>query len=235
MGTSLQLEIAGDQIDGARDYQEDSFLTTYVDDQEAGEKTTALMAMADGVGGAAAGNIASQLVVNMFNRQFTSRFGHADVPEILRDALERSNKSLRSTIAETPALDGMGCTAVVAAVSNGKLWWISVGDSHLYLFRQGKLVKKNADHSYGAYLDMMAAKGTPVEPDPKLRRNMLMSAMSGDEITMIDCPARPFPVRAGDRLNVASDGLDTLDNDRIVDICKGQTTRRTASAHCCTR
>lgn len=210
------LEIAGDQIDGARDYQEDAFLTTFVDDDEGGPNSCALLVMADGVGGAAAGNIASQMVTNTFNRQFTSRYGNEDIPAILRDSLHKANDSLRSSIAETPQLEGMGCTCVVGAVSRGQLYWVSVGDSHLYLIRDGKLEKKNADHSYGAYLDMMEAAGTPVEPDPRLRRNMLISAMSGEEIVMIDCPDKPFEVRAGDRLIICSDGLDTLDSETIL-------------------
>lgn len=210
------LEIAGDQIDGARDYQEDSFLITFVDDSEGGPNSCALLVMADGVGGAAAGNIASQMVTNTFNRQFTSRYGNEKIPDILRDSLHKANNSLRSSIAETPALEGMGCTCVVGAVSRGQLFWVSVGDSHLYLIRNGKLEKKNADHSYGAYLDMMEAAGTPVEPDPRLRRNMLISAMSGEEIVMIDCPEQPFEVKAGDRLIICSDGLDTLSEETIL-------------------
>lgn len=224
MGSELYLDIAGDQIDGARDYQEDSYLITYVDDADGQHKATALLAMADGVGGAAAGNIASQLVVNMFNRQFTSRYTSEEVPDILSDALERANKSLRSTVKETPALEGMGCTLVTAAVVRGKMWWISVGDSHLYLLRRGKLIKKNADHSYGAYLDLMAARGTPVEPDPNLRRNMLMSALSGDEIAMIDNPRTAFLLLPGDRLIICSDGLDTLDHDKILEVSTNTST-----------
>lgn len=220
MGISeVSLEIAGDQIDGARDYQEDAFLITFVDDAEGGNNSTALLAMADGVGGAAAGNIASQLVTNTFNRQFGSRYGGEPVPAILRDALHKVNASLKSTVEETPALEGMGCTAVIGAIARGKLFWVSVGDSHLYLVRDGTLTKLNADHSYGAYLDAMEAAGTPVEPDPSLRRNMLMSAMSGEEINMIDCPDEPFELKAGDRVIVCSDGLDTLDEATKLAAC----------------
>lgn len=212
----LYLEIAGNQIDGARDYQEDAFLTTFVDDENAGPNSTALLAMADGVGGAAAGNIASQMVTNTFNRQFTSRFGNEPIPDILNEALLKSNAALAATIKETPALDGMGCTCVAGVISNGDLYWVSVGDSHLYVIRDGGLLKKNADHSYGAYLDMMEAAGTPLEPDPRLRRNMLISAMSGEEITMIDCPNEPFKLLPGDRVVICSDGLDTLDTETIL-------------------
>ena len=53
----LYFEIAGDQIDGARDYQEDAFLTTYMGEEGKESKSSALVIMADGMGGHAAGNM----------------------------------------------------------------------------------------------------------------------------------------------------------------------------------
>lgn len=222
----VYLEIAGNQIDGDRDYQEDAFLTTYIDDEKGESKSTALIVMADGMGGHAAGNIASQMVVNTFNREFTSRFGTDEVPLILREALDKSNESLRASVKETPGLEGMGCTMVTAAISNRRLWWISVGDSHLYLVRKGKLSKQNADHSYGGYLDRMAAKGTPVEPEPGLSRNMLMSAIMGEELGEVDCREKHYQLQPGDRIIVASDGLDTISTDTVLKLSAQSVTPR---------
>jgi len=215
----LIFEIAGDQIDGARDYQEDAFLTTYIDDEAGESKSSALVIMADGMGGHAAGNIASNLVVSTFNKFFTGRFGKEPTHAILRAALDKANDALRESIRETPALDGMGCTMVTAAFTQGKLYWVSVGDSHLYLVRDGKLIKKNDDHSYGGYLDRMQAMGMDVEPEQGLSRNMLMSAMTGGEIDMVDCPEEPIELQPGDRVIVSSDGLDTLDEEQILEVC----------------
>jgi len=214
----LYLDIAGGQIAGARDYQEDAFLTTYLDDHAGGDdaKSSALVVMADGMGGHAAGNIASNLVVSTFNNVFTNEFGKHDVPAILRECLEKANNALRDSIRETPALDGMGCTMVTAALTRGKLWWVSVGDSHLYLVRGGELVKKNEDHSYGGYLDRMKAQGMDIEPEPGLSRNMLMSAMTGDEVAEVDCPEAPLELKPGDRIIIASDGLDTLSEGGVL-------------------
>ncbi|MFT5393331.1 MAG: serine/threonine protein phosphatase PrpC, partial [Gammaproteobacteria bacterium] len=212
----LYFEIAGGQIDGARDYQEDAYLTTYVDDDQGGHKSAALVIMADGMGGHAAGNIASNLVVQTFNQTFSNSFGKQDVSGLLRDALIKANNGLSESIRETPALDGMGCTMVAAALCKGKVWWSSVGDSHLYILRDRELHKKNEDHSYGGYLDRMAAQGMDVEPEPGLSRNMLMSAMTGEDIAEIDCPAEPLQLLSGDRLVVASDGLDTLGTGTII-------------------
>jgi formylglycine-generating enzyme required for sulfatase activity/serine/threonine protein phosphatase PrpC len=207
----LVYEIAGDQIDGARDYQEDAFAVTFLDDEEARDgKSSVLVIMADGMGGHAAGNIASNLVVSTFNRTFTGNFGNDTIPELLRVALARSNNALAASIKETPALDGMGCTMVTAVLNKGKVFWISVGDSHLYVIRDRDLQKKNEDHSYGGYIERMKAQGVEVEAEPGLSRNMLMSAMTGEEIAEVDCPSEGLQLLPGDRVIVSSDGLDTL-------------------------
>ena len=102
----LVFEISGDQIDGARDYQEDAFLVTFLDDDEGGDgKSSALVIMADGMGGHAAGNIASNLVVSTFNKTFTGGFGRDAPAELLRVALAKANGALSESIRETPSAD----------------------------------------------------------------------------------------------------------------------------------
>ena len=212
----LTFEFSGNQIDGARDHQEDAFLTAYLDDDSGDSRTSMLAVMADGMGGHAAGNIASNLVVSTFHKHVTGQFGKESLPTILRAALYKANDSLRASIQETPALDGMGCTMVTAAFTDGKVWWVSVGDSHLYLIREREIVKKNEDHSYGGYLDRMKDQGMDVEAESGLSRNMLMSAMTGEEINEVDCPEEPLELMPGDRVIVASDGLDTLGANSIL-------------------
>lgn len=214
----LYFDIAGGQIDGARDYQEDAYLTTYLDDEGPGHNASALVVMADGMGGHAAGNVASKLVVSTFTSTFTDAFGEKDLRANLQDALGKANAGLSESIRETPALDGMGCTMVAGALIRGKLWWVSVGDSHLYHVRDRELKKKNEDHSYGGYLDRMQGQGVTVEPEQGLARNMLMSAMTGEDIAEIDCPTTPVQLLPGDRLIIASDGLDTLSRESIVQL-----------------
>ncbi len=213
----LIFEISGDQIDGARDYQEDAFLITYLDDEEGGDgRSSSLLIMADGMGGHAAGNIASNMVVSTFNKSFTGNFGKQPIPELLQVCLAKANGALTESIKETPALDGMGCTMVTAVFNRGKVYWISVGDSHLYLIRDRELIKKNEDHSYGGYLDRMAAQGVDMQAEAGLSRNMLMSAMTGEEIAEVDCPDEPMQLLPGDRLILCSDGLDTLSAGTII-------------------
>jgi formylglycine-generating enzyme required for sulfatase activity/serine/threonine protein phosphatase PrpC len=211
---ALEFELAGSQIDGARDYQEDAFLITNLTD--ANGKPSALVVIADGMGGHAAGNVASNMAVQAFNKHVSANYPTDSISDILEQAVVKANNSIKETVKETPALSGMGCTMVAAILEDGKMWWASVGDSHCYLVRNRELIKKNADHSYGGFLDRMEADGTPVEPEPGLSRNMLMSAITGEDINEIDVPSTPLELQAGDRIILCSDGLDTLSAGKII-------------------
>lgn len=214
------LDISGSQINGARDYQEDAFLITTIGGSD--EKDSAsLIIVADGMGGHAAGNVASNMAVQTFNKHVTAHFPTADVPAMLQAAVRAANASITDTVRETPALRGMGCTLVAALVVDQRLHWISVGDSHLYLLRGGTLEKKNVCHSYGGFLDRMAAAGRPVEPEAGFSRNMLMSALSGDEIAEVDCPDEPYVLQPGDRVIMSTDGLDSLNAAKILSYSDG--------------
>ncbi|NNE62544.1 MAG: SpoIIE family protein phosphatase, partial [Gammaproteobacteria bacterium] len=212
---SVEFEIASDQIDGARDYQEDAYMVNQLGESENGD-ICSLVIMADGMGGHAAGNVASNMVVATFNKTFQSRFPTKDVADALTESLTRANDQIGASVKETPALRGMGCTMVSAYLQDNKLYWVSVGDSHLYLLRDRELIKQNADHSYGAYLDMMKEQGMEMDEQAGMSRNMLMSAMTGEEISSIDVSETPVKVRPGDRVIIASDGLDTLGAGAII-------------------
>ena len=211
---ALDFTLAGSQIDGAREYQEDAFLITNLTDSNG--NPAAFIIIADGMGGHAAGNVASNMAVQAFNKHVTSNYPTENPAGILYECVLKANNSIAETIMETPALSGMGCTMVAAILDSEKLWWASVGDSHLYLVRGNERKKMNADHSYGGFLDKMAAEGTPINAEPGLSRNMLMSAVSGDEINDIDVSESPLDLQLGDRIVLCSDGIDTLSEGKFM-------------------
>lgn len=211
---AFHTEIAGAQIDGARDYQEDAFLVTRLTDVKGNPST--LIIVADGMGGHAAGNVASNMAVQAFNKCVATNYPSNDISTMLNESILKANGALTETIKETSALGGMGCTMVSGMIEDNRLWWASVGDSHLYLLRNRKLTKLNADHSYGGFLNRMESAGTPVAPEKGLSRNMLMSAITGDDIAEIDCPTTPFILHHKDRLIICTDGMDTLSEGKII-------------------
>ena len=210
----LTFDISGAQIDGARDYQEDAILITHLGDSD--NEGGSLVIVADGMGGHAAGNVASNMAVQTFNKHVTSNFPSDDLAEVLRESVQQANNSIAETVRETAALKGMDCTLVSVVLEDKFIRWVSVGDSHLYLIRNNEMKKKNADHSYGGFLDRMADEGTPVEAEAGSSHNMLMSALTGEDIAEIDCPETALELQSGDRLIIASDGLDTLSEGKVL-------------------
>ncbi len=197
---------------GERDDQEDTCAVLPLDDQQ----NTVLLVVADGMGGHTAGEIASKAAAAAFCD--IVRKGLDDTPpqDLLRAALLAANDAIRARTEQRPDLQGMGSTLVAALAIDHRMWWISVGDSHLYLVRERRLHKLNADHSYGGYLDRMAEAGQPVEPDPRYKRNMLMSALTGDPIPEIDDSEEAFELQIGDRLLLASDGVNSIGEGALI-------------------
>jgi len=97
----IEFDIASDQIDGARDYQEDAYMVNQLGEAENGD-ICSLIIMADGMGGHAAGNVASNMVVATFNKTFQAKFPTPEIAEVLTDALNRSNDQIRASVKETP-------------------------------------------------------------------------------------------------------------------------------------
>jgi PPM family protein phosphatase len=210
-------DVASGISQGARDYQEDAITADFPVGAEAG-----FVVLSDGMGGHAAGDVASKIVLTEVYSEL--KFHYADVeaferraPEILRNVAEFANQTLREHMEKHPETDGMGATLVVPALVENRLWWISIGDSPLFLYRAGQLKQLNEDHSMGPQIDFMAQAGLL---DAKLAanhpdRNCLVSVLMGSDISKIDCPAQPVELKAGDIVVCSSDGLQFLTNAQI--------------------
>ena len=116
-----------------------------------------------------------------------------------------------------PVLSGMGSTIVAAVFANDGVEWVSVGDSPLLLFRRGELALLNEDHSLAPELDRMVAAGRMTEEEARSdpRRHMLRSAVTGEDLDLVDVSRRPLTLEAGDYVILASDGLHTLDHMEV--------------------
>ena len=212
--------VAALQITGRRDYQEDSF--GLLDERDLGldRGEHAVLLVADGMGGHVGGAIASDLLCKTFVEEYPRSSG--PIVERLRDCLDVANGAIAAAVAENPALDSMGSTLVVAIVTSEGLRWISVGDSPLWLFREGQLSRLNADHSMAPVLAELVAAGRMTAEDAARHpsRHSLRSVVMGDEMSLINMSSRPVAVEEGDRVVLASDGLLTLDEREIADILK---------------
>lgn len=196
-------------------YQEDNFgilESVFGDDGS----PAVLLVLADGMGGEAGGAAASSTVVQAFLGRFPGSDGTACAR--FQTCLDVATDGLRERATADPALDGMGSTVVAAHYNGRDLSWLSVGDSPMWLFYGGKLVRLNADHSMAPVLDRLVRNGdlSPEEARSDSRRNMLRSAVTGAQAELVDCARRSCLIGARDCLLIASDGIETLTEEEIL-------------------
>lgn len=215
---------------GQRDHQEDAVIADFAVGVPYG-----FAVVADGMGGHAAGDVASKIAVTEVFSEL--KFHSTDrvaleqkLDTTLLDVVESANRCIGEHVDDHPDHRGMGTTVVAPVLFDDRLYWISVGDSPLYLCREDKLTKLNADHSLAPQIDLMVSKGQ-IDPEMALNhpdRNCLTSVLMGSDIPIIDCAASPTKLRSGDIIIAASDGLQYLTDDQIEAITAGHK-RRSAS------
>lgn len=215
---------------GARDYQEDALVTDFARGTGVG-----LAVLSDGMGGHAAGDMASKIVATEVFSELTFRAEEMQrdptgVPAILRGAADTANNCLAEYVADHPAANGMGATLLAVIILDQKLHWISIGDSPLYLYRDSRLQQLNEDHSLGPHIDMLVRQGTLTEEEGRVHpeRNALTSAMLGQALDQVDCPTKAFDLKPHDVLLIASDGLQFLPEDDIARILRERPFSRSA-------
>ncbi|MEL6411090.1 MAG: protein phosphatase 2C domain-containing protein [Pseudomonadota bacterium] len=181
--------------------------------------------LADGMGGHAAGDLASQIAVTeMFSelkmRSCDAAALESNIQHALTEAIEEVNLCIADVAeerSEEQIGQPMGSTLVAPIFFGNRLYWISVGDSPLFLFRDNSLVRLNEDHSAAADIDQMCAEGLIDQQEAQTHpdRNCLTSVLIGDDIPRVDCSADPTQLRPGDIVLAASDGLLFLHEQRI--------------------
>lgn len=213
----LDLDFSGKEFLGDRSGQEDYSLFRTL-----ANGTELIAVLADGMGGHTSGEIASKLAVDTFDNTF-SKHTSSSVPIRLGAGLQQSNSELANSIRSNPSLDGMGCTLVGVYISKAGIEWISVGDSPLFLYREGKLIRLNADHSMAPVIaeSLKSGKITEEEANSHPNRNALRSALMGGELNLIDASISPKTLFEGDIAILASDGLLTLTEGEIEKLLVG--------------
>lgn len=182
------------------------------------EGATLLAALADGMGGAPAGDVAGRIVVKSFLDR--CRHGREPARERLNSALQAANDDISAEVAANGRLDGMGATLVAALFVGDACEWLSVGDSRILLCRDGLIRRVNPLHTYARRLDAQVERGElPREaalshPD----RLMLTSVVMGCPIEEV--AQGTLPLRPGDVVLLASDGVDTLPSGAMAEVCE---------------
>jgi protein phosphatase len=163
--------------------------------------------VADGMGGHAAGEVASALAAKTITEVFYRTAG--TIPEALAVAFAAANRAIRDHGARVPACRGMGTTCTALVVQDGGATLAHIGDSRAYLLRDSVLRQISTDHSLVARMrrdGLITAEEMAVHPN----RNVILRSLGKQEKCEPEIWPEPLALREGDRLVLCSDGLSDL-------------------------
>ena len=211
--------VAGDKIQGDRDYQEDEFfICSLTDEAPPAAEDGLLLVLADGMGGHAGGAVASKTVVEGFRDAF-HHSADSSIADRFKAGVEAANARVREKQQLDPGLSEMGATLVAAVVRGTHLYWVSVGDSPLWVLRDGRLQRLNADHSMRPLLMDLVELGRMTEEEARndTRAHQLRSVIFGEPVPLVDTSADGYALERGDTVLLASDGMETLSDEVLAE------------------
>jgi len=186
------------------------------------QRSGALAILADGMGGASGGIVASAMAVQEISRSYLAN-AQDSPPVALKIAAESANEQIYRRALEDESLHGMGTTCVALAIDPPYAWAAWVGDSRLYLIRGGQIYQMTEDHSI---VHEMVRRGL-LRGEEAARhedRNVVTRSLGSHQAVDVALWPEEYPVRPGDRFLLCSDGLhDLLPSVDILQIAKNGT------------
>jgi PPM family protein phosphatase len=168
-----------------------------------------LFAVADGMGGAQAGELASGLAADALRERGRGVATEERIEELLREA----NRRVFARANEDAAASGMGTTVTVALVEGDRVFFGHVGDSRAYLIREGELSQITDDHSLVAEL-VRSGRLSPEEAEGHPQRSVITRALGTD--SEIDVDTFSLATRPADLFLICSDGLSSMVDDQTI-------------------
>lgn len=194
---------------GSRDEQQDAFLFSDMENRELVARVGIVAVLGDGMGGLMMGRESSDLAVRTFLVEYCSKTAEETINDELLRAFQVANAAVFDMASRANLAWNTGTTLVAAVVDLDELFWISVGDSRIYLYREGALKQLNCDHNYGRELQSQVEQGaiSQEEADNHPERHALTSYIGMDYLREVDYSKQGLPLLAGDRILLCSDGL----------------------------
>jgi protein phosphatase len=188
-----------------RENNEDNYAYWEPQDDAAFQRLGRLAVVADGMGGAEGGQHASRIAVEAVCEGYPGS-PEADPQERLVASFHQANDRVQQEAHEKPMLRGMGTTLTACVLHGNKLYFAHVGDSRLFLVRDGEARQLSRDHSLVARL---IESGTirPEEAETHPQKHVLTAAIGVAEDLQPDVPSAPIELRPSDVLILCSDGL----------------------------
>lgn len=195
---------------GARTVQEDYFALDLDERPDFVAHGGRLFVVSDGMGGHESGEVASVLAVRAFRQAYYKKRPGESIPEALRRAAHMANEA----VYEQGQIQGgertMGATLAAVVLLEDDLFWLSIGDSLIFLLRRGRLMRLNTTHTYSDALREKEEESpsfiAPADLDTA-SANALVSYLGMDALRRMDLPSQPMRLFKGDRILLATDGL----------------------------
>ena len=181
--------------------------------QDSGLASPHLLVVADGMGGAAAGDLASAVAIDTI-RKIEGPTEGKQMLEVLAGAIDAANTKIAELVEADVSLEGMGTTLTGVMFDGVELGLAHIGDSRGYLYRDGQLERLTHDHTW---VQSLVDDGKISESEAALHphRSLLLKVLNGQ--TTNDPDLTIVPVKAGDRLMLCSDGVCGLINDDMIE------------------
>jgi protein phosphatase len=176
----------------------------------------------DGMGGMKNGGMAATVAGQALVASYQAKSASAEISESLKDALTAANAAVcKLTVESGLKIGEIGTTLSAIVVHHNRLYWISVGDSRVYLLRGRNLIQLTTDHTYSLYLNRRVATGeiSLLEAHSDPDRDLLISHLGQEFPEHIDCNITPYLLESGDKLLVCSDGIHNWLNDHEIKSC----------------
>ena len=203
--SKLRYEVGNLQGIGARARQEDSFTLVNALDEQKSDALGLMFIVCDGMGGMKDGKLASETAI----KSLRNSFSQMNRLERIGEQLKESAFSASDEVEKILEGDG-GSTVVAGIIIHEKLYFASVGDSFMYLYRDGSLYRLNVEHNicYQRYLEDIkdgALDAKSCREDPEAAALTQFLGMPG--LSEVDYSANPINLRKGDVLLACSDGV----------------------------
>jgi protein phosphatase len=173
----------------------------------------ALLLVADGMGGHAAGEVASSLAVEVIRRAYAE--ADTAIEQTLERAFHAANREIYQAAGRDKTRQGMGTTCTALLLRDGLAYCAHVGDSRLYLVRNDEIYLMSEDHS--AVMDLVRRGLLTLQTARHHEdKNVILRALGTQAKVEVSVWDKPFPVQAGDAFVLCSDGLyDLVEDDEI--------------------
>ena len=181
--------------------------------QDSGYASPTMLMVADGMGGAAAGDLASAVAIREL-KAADEAFTGTDAEEVLAGAIARANDQLADLVRADPALDGMGTTVCGLLFDGQDAALANIGDSRAYQVRDGVMRRITRDHSW---VQTLVDDGRITEAEALVHphRSLILRVLNGNAANSPDLDL--LDVEVGDRLLICSDGLCGLVTDADIE------------------